>query len=411
MLLADKRDLQNSLKLSLLQIEEKELNFYTTNCHTVGTQAALLAGFGFAALIESRSGNESFTTGMYETMDSNGNILRAPVEAHIVPLRVTWFCVTVIAMCLEIFAVVKAMQLSILGPGLALRGPEGSMTRALVVMRVEYKKVHNLFYAGLGFFLASVGLYTWAMFSHVLGRALAITVVLLVVGSAIWMVRDNRVIWHKLKLPQQSRESRWEPRSSNAQQPNAPARDAAGGGSISISDALARRRPMIAPLLRAARAFRRPPQGTLGSPAPGSPDLHAVSQRSYPSMQQAAPGSKVGSRSDQLPRRSVDSTPPSMPLPRATLASRRSSDPGSSRAAGGGASGRPSRNGQPAEGWSDGFMEAMSWPFRALDAPVQGPQSGPGPSGTRMASMSQGQQYATPASRVPVTTPNQGSRP
>ena len=52
MLLADKRDLQNSLKVSLLQIEEKELNYYTTNCMTVGTQAAMLAGFAFQALIE-----------------------------------------------------------------------------------------------------------------------------------------------------------------------------------------------------------------------------------------------------------------------------------------------------------------------------------------------------------------------
>ena len=40
MLLADKHDLQEQLKLSLVLIEEKELNFYTQNCYTVGTQAA-----------------------------------------------------------------------------------------------------------------------------------------------------------------------------------------------------------------------------------------------------------------------------------------------------------------------------------------------------------------------------------
>ncbi len=32
MLLADKHDLQQQLKLSLLHIEEKELHFYTQNC-------------------------------------------------------------------------------------------------------------------------------------------------------------------------------------------------------------------------------------------------------------------------------------------------------------------------------------------------------------------------------------------
>ena len=57
MLLADKRDLQNQLRLSVLHIEEKELNLYTNNCNTVGTQAALLAGFAFTAIVE-RSGDE-----------------------------------------------------------------------------------------------------------------------------------------------------------------------------------------------------------------------------------------------------------------------------------------------------------------------------------------------------------------
>ena len=54
MLLADKYDLQEQLKLSLLQIEDKELNFFTQNCYTVGTQAALIAGFVFSAIVEAR---------------------------------------------------------------------------------------------------------------------------------------------------------------------------------------------------------------------------------------------------------------------------------------------------------------------------------------------------------------------
>ena len=46
MLLADKHNLQQELKLNLLHIEEKELNYYTQNCYTVGTQAALFQGGG-----------------------------------------------------------------------------------------------------------------------------------------------------------------------------------------------------------------------------------------------------------------------------------------------------------------------------------------------------------------------------
>ena len=52
-------------------------------------------------------------------------------------------------MVFEIMALVKATQLAITGPGLALRGPEGSMTHAISVMRIEYRKIGQLFYAGL----------------------------------------------------------------------------------------------------------------------------------------------------------------------------------------------------------------------------------------------------------------------
>jgi hypothetical protein len=60
-----------------------------------------------------------------------------------------WATMTVLAMVFEIMALVKATQLAITGPGLALRGPEGSMTRAISVMRIEYRKIGQLFYLGL----------------------------------------------------------------------------------------------------------------------------------------------------------------------------------------------------------------------------------------------------------------------
>ena len=134
MLLADKHDLQASLGLALVCIEERELNFYTQNCYTVGTQAAMLSGFAFAAIID----------GVAETVvDRDGTSLY---------MQAFWSLSTMLAMLLEIMTVVKSIQLGIMGNGLALRGPEGSMTRAVLVMRTEYKSVHRLFYTGLFFF-------------------------------------------------------------------------------------------------------------------------------------------------------------------------------------------------------------------------------------------------------------------
>ena len=94
---------------------------------TVGTQAALLAGFGFTGIIE-------VSLVRAENNDDSENTVTTT-------FKMLWFISMVCAMILQISCLVKAMQLSILGPGLALRGPEGSMTRALAVMRVEYKKV------------------------------------------------------------------------------------------------------------------------------------------------------------------------------------------------------------------------------------------------------------------------------
>lgn len=52
MLYADKRALETNLKVNLLAIREKELNYYSQNCLAVGTQAALLAGFAYSGLTQ-----------------------------------------------------------------------------------------------------------------------------------------------------------------------------------------------------------------------------------------------------------------------------------------------------------------------------------------------------------------------
>ena len=173
MLLADKHDLQQKLRLNLLQIEEKELNFYTQNCYTIGTQAALLAGFAFSAMCE------------VEIDHTYGEHIQA-----------MWLISIVLSMTLEIGAVVKSMQLSILGPGLALRGPEGSVARAIMVMRDEYKKVNALFYAGLANIHLSVAVFIWA--EYVTWAAAVLTVI--IVSGLGWLYREHQGVAARLRL-------------------------------------------------------------------------------------------------------------------------------------------------------------------------------------------------------------------
>ena len=195
MLLADKRDLQNSLKLSLIQIEEKELNYYTNNCMTIGTQAAMLTGFAFAALVEVKLDD------YLRLAESQGYLFEQV-------LMCAWYLCAMLAGLLEMFTLVKAMQLSILAPGLALRGPEGSMTRALVTLRHEYKRVHTLFYAGLFFFLGATAIYSIAfhydMGIHWQGTKLDVLrfmVPTIIVASYAWLWSDIRKVVRQLALP------------------------------------------------------------------------------------------------------------------------------------------------------------------------------------------------------------------
>jgi hypothetical protein len=190
MLQADKADLKNQLRLRRLQIEEKELHFYAQSCSEVGTQAALLAGFAFGAMTE-------------VDIDSDSS------DA----IQATWLFSICMAMLLEIGALVKAMQLSIHGPGLALRGPEGSVAHAIHVMREEYAYSKKLFYAGLFFFHVAVVVLTWSKFTSWAAGSISA----LVLAGLAWLVKETRSTAHRLKVPKHDGHAAWDPAAGQQQ--------------------------------------------------------------------------------------------------------------------------------------------------------------------------------------------------
>lgn len=141
MLAADKRALEQNLKVNLLKIREKELRFYTDNCVAIGTQASLLSGFAYSGLIQ-----------IVIPEGKNDTLITA------------YLCVTVTAMGLELIAVINAMLCSMLGPGLALRGPDGSMHKAVDEMLQEYRLTFFFFGIGLVAFHFSAILFAWVEF-------------------------------------------------------------------------------------------------------------------------------------------------------------------------------------------------------------------------------------------------------
>ena len=138
MLFADKRRLESSTKVRLNAIREKELDYYTQNCSAIGLASALVAGFGWAGLTQ----------------------VAIPVDKAYV-LKLSYMMVTATSMCLELICVMNTTLLSMLGPGLALRGPDGAMHPAVDGMVEEYQLAYYNFVLGLVFFHVSAAIYPW----------------------------------------------------------------------------------------------------------------------------------------------------------------------------------------------------------------------------------------------------------
>lgn len=161
MLYADKRALETNLQVSLLKIREKELDFYTQNCIAIGTQAALLSGFAYNGIIQVDIPSESSDW-----------------------LKTLYLCVTTAAMGFELIAVLNSTLCSMLGPGLALRGPDGSMHRAVDGLMLEYRLTFLFFTMGLVSFHLSALIFAWLEFSWPV--ALAMTLALLMFIYGMW---------------------------------------------------------------------------------------------------------------------------------------------------------------------------------------------------------------------------------
>ena len=189
MLLADKHNFRQAMKLRLLHIEEKELAYYTQNCYAMGTRAAVLILFSLSG----------FTQVDSTMLDDN------KVMNHLA-MQGFWTGSCVLAAILEIMTLIKCMQLTIMGNRLALLGGEGSMTRAVLIMRSEYLVLQRTFYMGLVVFHIATCLYVWNHWREEVGAF--VTVVIACALLYLWY--DSRQLARALSIPTQGHGSSWD---------------------------------------------------------------------------------------------------------------------------------------------------------------------------------------------------------
>jgi hypothetical protein len=145
MIAADRQELESRLKQLTLQIREKEVNVFTENFAVISTQSAFLTGLGFSGLTMVPAWARSDAATPLVAQDLFYSLVSISIGFNILTLAISSWCM-------------------IFGPGLAIRGPDGSMSRAVNGMYHERKWALRFFWSGLIFIMLSGIALGWLKF-------------------------------------------------------------------------------------------------------------------------------------------------------------------------------------------------------------------------------------------------------
>ena len=149
MLAADKSALQVELSQQILQLQWKELEYLHMNFRSLSTSSAVLVGFGFF-----RAGYGGDAAEIY---GPHSNVFSGTVEwdqwkIYAVCIEGLIGATLSLAVSLNLITLFLSTIAAMTGPGLALRGPEGSVSRAVKHMEKQNKRALRAFGRGITFF-------------------------------------------------------------------------------------------------------------------------------------------------------------------------------------------------------------------------------------------------------------------
>lgn len=139
---ANQNALYQQTNQGLLGIRQAEINYYINLCVAFGTQAALIGGFTYGIFTQNQFNEDTGYSKYFQDVywvSSSGTIA---ASVHVI---------------------LTSMLLQVLGPGLALHGPIGSMARACEGMRREQRTVIAAFIIMIVLFSISTILSFWAV--------------------------------------------------------------------------------------------------------------------------------------------------------------------------------------------------------------------------------------------------------
>jgi hypothetical protein len=145
MLRQEKLFVEKELQLKAIKLREYELAYFADNLRTIAGSATMFGGFAYGALTR-------------ETPQYQG-VLGAVITATYLSSAGATFAFNLLAVFLSTYC-------NIFGPGLALRGPEGSMDLAVEGMSYYKDRAFIFYRIGMGTFVFTAILYSYLTFPY-----------------------------------------------------------------------------------------------------------------------------------------------------------------------------------------------------------------------------------------------------
>ena len=156
MLAADKSALERELRVKMLGLQWKELEYLHTNFQNLATCSAVLVGFGFSALGISSSYHPEAST-------PRGTIWELPLDDVLsfvfiseVLFQALFSTAASFALAFNLLTLFISTVCSMCGPGMALRGPDGSVQLAVRHMEQQLKRALRFFGRGVVAFILTL---------------------------------------------------------------------------------------------------------------------------------------------------------------------------------------------------------------------------------------------------------------
>ncbi len=179
---ANQNALFQQTNLGLLSIRQAELNYYVSLNIAFGTQAALIGGFTYGVFTQNQVNEDESYSDIFQNI---------------------YWVTSAGTIAASVHVILTTMCIQVLGPGLSLHGPVGSMARATEGMRVEQKPVIVSFIIMMVLFSLSTVLSFWAVMSF--ESAIAGTIVYIIAGRQ-WYYYCERIY---LRFYWKEAESKW----------------------------------------------------------------------------------------------------------------------------------------------------------------------------------------------------------